>query len=84
MSARNSQYDLAENLRGYDFPIANLLGHVPVTKMRVHFFSRRRKPILLPSTHRNLSLGAPDNALLAEVSHPNARDTNNEGVLCAL
>ena len=35
---KNSKYDPSENVRGYDFPIAYLLGHVSVTKIRVHSF----------------------------------------------
>ena len=38
LTAKNSKYDPSENVRGYYFPIVNLLGYVSVTKIRVHSF----------------------------------------------
>ena len=33
---QTSKYDPSDNVRGYYFSIVNLLGHVSVTKIRVH------------------------------------------------
>ena len=63
-ASKNSKYDPSENVRGYDFPIANLLGNVSVTKIRVHSFidaeNLRRTTLHRTDIYRNLSLGAPD------------------------
>ena len=46
------------------FPIANMLGHVSVTKIRVHSLidveNLRRTTLYRTDIYRNLSLGAPD------------------------
>ena len=59
-----ANYDLSEDLTGYGFPIANLLGHVLVTKIRVRSLIHAETPrqITLHRTdiYQNLSLGAPD------------------------
>ena len=53
----------SKNVGGYDFPIANLLGYVSVTKIRVHSFidaeNLRRTTLHRTDIYRNLSLGAP-------------------------
>ena len=36
LNCQNQQIWPFENVRGYDFPIRNLLGHVSITKIRVH------------------------------------------------
>ena len=63
-NCQNRKNDPSENVRGYDFPIANLLGHVSVTKIRVHSFidaeNLRRTTLHRTDIYRNLSLGAPE------------------------
>ena len=62
-TAKNSRYDLSENVRGYDFPMVNLLCNVSVTKIRVHSFidaeNLGRTTLHRTDIYRNLSLGAP-------------------------
>ena len=33
---KSNKYDPSKNVRGYYFPLVNLLGHVSVMKIRVH------------------------------------------------
>ena len=33
---KQHKYDLSENLKGYDFPIVNLLGHASDRKIQIH------------------------------------------------
>ena len=42
----------SENVRGYYLPIANLLGHVSVTKIRVHSLIDAENPGEPPSTEQ--------------------------------
>ena len=60
----NGNYNPSENVRGYDFPIANLLGNVSVTKIRVHSFidaeNLRRTTLHRTDIYRNLLLDALD------------------------
>ena len=67
------KYDPSENVRSYDFPIANLLGHVSGTKIRVHSFidfeNLRRTTLHRTDIYRNVSLGAPEILLLEVFDH---------------
>lgn len=67
LTAKNSKYDLSENLPGYDFLIVNLLGRVSVTKIGVHSLidaeRPRRTTLHRTDIYRNLPLGAPDMTL---------------------
>lgn len=61
-TAKNNNYDLSKNLRGYDFPIADLLGHVSVTKIWVHSLTdskSQRRTNLHQTDFWYLPLGAP-------------------------
>ena len=53
-----------ENVRGYDFPIAILKSHVPVTKILVHSLidaeNLRRTTLQQTDIYQNLWLGAAD------------------------
>ena len=55
---------LPKTSRGYYFPIVNLLGHVSVTKIPVHFLidaeNLRRSTLYRTDIYRNFSLGAPE------------------------
>ena len=76
MTAKSSKYGLSEGAM-ISTCIANLLGHVPVTKIRVHSSivaeSLRRTTLHQTDIYRNLSLAAPELSPLIDVWNSNNR-----------